>query len=585
MFPTCEEREISEALPHRRPVGRVTWMILALLAIGPSLATAEESIPNNSESESEPGALDDDVSDSPIDSEPASQGSGEGPGEAESLEAAAPPAVLPTADFASSVDVSAIEEPAATLTLDEPDPRLAYLPPEKHRWRNLVELFAYIGIGTAWYWINEERQVADWDYPRWKDKVTFNPDIMIFDNNDFEVNYTWHTFAGGASHLLGRSNGLGIAESFAFGTLASVFWEYVIESRELISVNDLLITNTTGLPTGEFFHRVGQYVNQGQEGLAWDVARWTVGIGHTGHAWYDDKPVPLDLALTPDFRFYYSLESADIARQDGDAARQTGSSMQHTVGFAGRMVALDSYMQPGKHQEWFGAANFSDFGISHSRGEGYATRSNASTLLAGWRHQDLPKRGEGGIGTTLNVATSVGYLYHREEYGVWKDRLAGLHAPGLALEGELVGDHWKLRAEVNASFDLMGINSLSWQQYRVVREDIGKSILQESSYYYGYGASTRARLSLDVSRFTLAASLFAARYDSIEGYDRLKATIENEASGGDDFFDYELSFRGNLYKKTYLQARWGQNYRQGHLDEFFASQKLNRANLELGLNF
>lgn len=548
---------------------RLSWLTgLTLLATVPTLAAAEDANLENSESSAEPGELGD--------------GQTWGANELEASSEGALP-VVQASDFGASQDseFSADQQSEAII---HSEPLISRAKPKPHYLRNLLELSATIGVGTTWYWVNEERQVADWDYPSWKEKLTFDTDIMIFDTNDFEVNYTWHTFAGGSSHLLGRSNGLSIGQSFAFGTLASVFWEYGIEARELISLNDLLMTNTTGLPTGEFFHRVAQYVNQGQEGLGWDAARWTLGVGHTAHAVIDGKPVAQDLALTPDVRWYYSLESADITRQDGDAAEQTASSLQHTVGFDGRMVAFDGYMQPGSRQEWFGAANFTDFGISHSRGQGYATRANASTLLAGWRHQNIPE--DGSLGTTLNVATSVGYSYNREEYGIWQNRLAGLHAPGLAAEGELLGAGWTLRGDLNVSFDLMGINSQSWQQFKDERVDeLGKSILQSTGYYYGYGASTRANASLEVSRFTLGASLFAGRYTSIEGYDREKATLEMEVAGDDDFFDYELSLSGDIYKQAYARARWGQVYRQGNLGTYSAEQSLSRANFELGLHF
>lgn len=493
---------------------------------------------------------------------------------------------LPMLQATSDSESATPKEPETAILVDSSDALLASEPPTPHYWRTALELAATVGGGTIWYWADEERQVADWDYPGWKAKLTFDTDIMIFDNNDFEVNYVWHTAAGGSSHLLGRSNGLGIAASFGLGTAASLFWEYGIESRELLSLNDILITNTTGIPTGEFFHRVAQYVNQGQEGLAWDAARWTFGLGHTAHAALDGKPVAQDLFITPDFRWFYSLESADITRRDGDAAEQSDSSLHHTLGFKGRIVALNDYLSPGRRQDWFGAANFTNFDISITRGEGYATRSNASTLLLGWRHQNIPEDDEDAIGTTLTVGTEIGYKYHREEYGIWRDRLGGLQAPGLGVEAELLTDSWKLRGELHASFDLMGVNSLSWQQFRVERpEEIGKSILQESSYYYAYGASTRLSASLEVSRFALGANLFVGHYISIEGFDRTKATLEMEVAGDDDFLDYEIFLRSEIFRQAYGQFRWGQSYRRGNLGEYHARESLSRANFELGLHF
>lgn len=468
----------------------------------------------------------------------------------------------------------------------------------RHHWRNLIELAAVIAGGTTWYWIEEERQVADWDFPTWEQKLTFDDEIMIFDGNTFQTNYSWHTYAGGSSHLLGRSNGLGMWESFAFGTGASLFWEYGIEAREKISVNDLIMTNSTGLPVGEFFHRIGQYVNQGQTGLGWDIARYSVGLGHTAHARIDGELVAQDLLLTPDFRWYYSLDSLNFTRQDGAAAAESDSAVLHNIGFEGRIVALDNYLQPGQRQQFFGSANFSDFSLRVAQGGGTRAKANAThaegnALIAGWHYEDIPEKGVGGIGKTLNLATSVGYLYRREQVGLWQDRLGGLHVPGPAIEGKVIGDNWKFQGQIRGNYDFVGVNALSWQQYQEQRPgDIGKFILSNSGYYYGFGRSLRVDAELQVSRFELGGKLYWAKYDSIEGFEReldpdhpLGVPDDEQAHGRDTFFDAEAWLRARVYEDAYAQLRLGRYYRKGTLEEFRAEEDMTRINLEVGIGF
>jgi hypothetical protein len=457
---------------------------------------------------------------------------------------------------------------------------------EKHYWRNLFELAAVVAGGTTWYWVNEERQVADWDFPSWEQKLTFADEVLIFDNNFFQVNYAWHTYAGGSSHLLGRSNNLTITESFAFGTLASLFWEYGIEAREKISVNDILMTNTTGIPTGEYFHRVAQYVNQGQKGWAWDVARWTVGLGHTAHARLDKLEVAQDRHLVPTFRWYYSVDSMDFSRQDGsDASTESDSAVMHNIGFDGTMVAYDDYLQTGHRQGWFNQANFSDFSLQFGRGDGSSTRAEANTLLAGWHTETIPEK---GLGSALSLGTSIGYLYHREQTGLWQDKLGGLHAPGLAAEGLLLGEGWQLHGEARANYDLVGVNSLSWQQFRRERpDDIGKQILKSSGYYYGHGPSVRLDAELQVSRFELGGKFYYGSYNSIEGFERNEMNVPDDmqAIGSDSVLDLEVFLRGQVYEDIYTQLRFGRYYREGTLDEFSANEDLTRLNFEIGLAY
>jgi hypothetical protein len=471
--------------------------------------------------------------------------------------------------------------------------------PEKHYLRNLLELSGVIAGGTTWYWVNRDRQVTDWDFPTWEEKLTFDDEIMIFDGNPFQTNYTWHTYAGGASHLLGRSNGLGMWESAAFGTGASLFWEYGIEAREKISVNDILMTNSTGLPTGEFFHRVGQYVNQGQEGFGWDVARWTVGLGHTAHSRLDKHKVAQDLTLTPDFRWYYSVDSLNFSRKDGDAAAEDHDAVMHNIGFAGSIVALDNYLEPGQRSQFFGKANFTDFSLRFAQGDGSSTRAEGNSLIAGWHYEDVPTEGEGGFGKSINLGTSIGYLYHREQIGEWQDRLGGLHIPGPAIEGKVFGNGWKFEGKIRGNYDLVGVNALSWRQFRNERPDeVGKFILKSSGYYYGFGPSLRVDGEFQISRFEIGGMLYVSKYDSIEGFERDLEPFDSngepnefavpddmQAHGRDTFFDGEAYVRARVYDDAYLQFRFGRYLRKGTLNEYKAEEDMTRVNLEVGLGF
>ena len=86
---------------------------------------------------------------------------------------------------------------AYSQLLQRPHPR--YLLPA-------IELFAAMSIGFTWYWIDRERQVADWDFPSIKDRLTF--EAWRFDTNPFPINFAWHAIDGGQYHVVGRSSEL-----------------------------------------------------------------------------------------------------------------------------------------------------------------------------------------------------------------------------------------------------------------------------------------------------------------------------------------------------------------------------------------
>lgn len=495
-----------------------------------------------------------------------------------SAEETTTPAPLTTSDVVASA--------AAT----EQAPPTWYTPSarNKHPWLTTIELGTTILGGLSWYWIDRERQVADWDYPGWESKLLFEEEIFIFDNNPFEVNYSWHTFAGGASHVLGRSNGMGVYESAAFGLGASLVWEYGIESRELISLNDILVTNTTGVAVGEFFHRLGQYAHSpNHEGPAWSALQWTLGLAHGVHAQWD-KNLDEQPNLWPRFRFSYGMSTAGVSRQDGaDAEEQTERHLLHNVAFDGSIVALENYMQPGSRSGFFKQANFTSFQLKLTTGDGSATHAYGDTVLAGWRSEDIPDEGDQDVGLAYNVGTSIGYRYHREGFGAWEDRLGGLHLPGLATDGQVLGEKWQLRWSGRAHLDLMGVNALSSQRWNDAHLDedtgeVGKSILKNQGYYYGWGASTRASVELQVPIVTVGGGAFYGRYYSIEGYDRIRNELAYEVRGNDSFLDLEGWLRAKLMGRLYAEIRFGDHRRDGQLGEFFAEESMQRWSLEVG---
>ena len=461
--------------------------------------------------------------------------------------------------------------------------------PNKHYWLTTLELGITVAGGMTWYWLDRERQVADWDYPAWKDKVLFKRDIFIFDNNPFMVNYSWHTFAGSASQVLGRANGLGIYETAAMGMGASVVWEYGIEARELISLNDLLITNTTGIAAGEFFHRLGQYARHPDHtGIAWEALRWTLGVSHEVHELWD-KDLQEEPTIWPRFRFSYGLSSADVSRQDGaGAAEQNETHLIHSLAFDGSLVAMEHYMEPGRRSGIFTQGNFTSFQLKLSTGDGDSTNAYADTVLVGWRTENIPEEDEDRLGYALNIGTSIGYRYQRETLGVWRDRLGGLHLPGIATEGEVFGKHWRLRWRGRAHLDLTGVNALSWQRWKDAHYDedtkeIGKSILENTGYYYAWGASVTGLVELELPIVTLGSSVFMGNYYSIEGFDRIRNEgLPYEVHASDDFFDGEAWLRANVYHGLYAEGRIGEHRRNGQLGELFADESMRRYTLEVG---
>jgi hypothetical protein len=106
--------------------------------------------------------------------------------------------------------------------------------------------------------IDRNRQVGDWDFPSLKQRLTF--EAWRFDNNPFPINFAWHAYDGSQYHLFARSNDLGLLASMGYGIGTSLAWEFGVEFREKVSINDVIVTTGAGTAIGEAVHWLGRYL-------------------------------------------------------------------------------------------------------------------------------------------------------------------------------------------------------------------------------------------------------------------------------------------------------------------------------------
>lgn len=90
-------------------------------------------------------------------------------------------------------------------------------------------------------------------------RIGFGPDGAAFDTNPMATNTVRHPGMGAIMHVIGRGCGLSAGQSFALGTAGSVLWEYVGEYHEKVSINDLVVTSTTGSIVGEAGYKLAMY--------------------------------------------------------------------------------------------------------------------------------------------------------------------------------------------------------------------------------------------------------------------------------------------------------------------------------------
>jgi hypothetical protein len=400
-----------------------------------------------------------------------------------------------------------------------------------------------LGGGTVWYVI-DDRNVLDWDRPSLRQRLT--GEAWRYDNNGPVINFLLHPLSGAAFYSLARANRLGVAESFAYGVAASTAWEYIIEFKEKISINDMIVTPLGGLAIGAFADKLARYLNDVPPvGALHAAAQWVFGPSIRLHRTMDGEPPPegvardsLGLAAT----FWHAFE---LEYEGGWIGQQGHASWSvHDFGFRGTLASLPGYRRPGSFGRWFYDADVSrlGFGMDWARSDA-GSHLVTDTLLAGYHRQTLRGRAAAPRGVMWTAAAALEYRFrHTRAFG-FDDREGVLGLPGPAFDLYAASKDVRAELSARANAEFAGQTSVAapeWQEdHPGVRT---KAIVQREGYFYGWGGSLAAWGEVAVGPFWTRAHVRSGWYDSQEGLDRAQERLEDDTEFHEIVKEYGVSF-------------------------------------------
>lgn len=423
---------------------------------------------------------------------------------------------------------------------------------------------AGLALGATGYWIWMDRNVADWDNPSPEDR--FKSEAWIFDNNSLAVNFLGHPLTGGLSYSFARANHHSVAGSFAYSFVTSFAWEFLLEFKEKVSVNDTIATPGAGLPIGEFFYKLGLYLDTGDgQSTAVDATRWLLGMGVALDRSLDGRARPR--VIRRDNLGFSRQIWHEFALRYGVSVNETPSEDEYAryrVGLSGRLVTLPGYLQPGSMLRGFHRAEISDFSMSvEASRHGAGLLVGADTIVAGVHLQDMQRTGRDVTGQALSAGSSMGFAFLRSSANRYRgveravaapdppmswhtphsrEQYSGFHLPGLALDAHL-RRRWgglELGGRLQPSFGGLGAPAFyDWAAANL--DEKGKHILHRQGYFYGWGPAMSAKAALALGPLRARFDLSYARYDSQEGYDRHIERITVDVPAEGDFLQYEGS--------------------------------------------
>lgn len=125
-----------------------------------------------------------------------------------------------------------------------------------------LELSLTLGAYGAWYIYDGFTAPSEWKWPATWDgfyRRNLRLEGVRFDANHPRYNSPGHPVAGAFYYGIGRHNGLNAPESLLLSILGSTWWEGMAEMREIISINDMVLTPLGGAPIAEAYHQLGQF--------------------------------------------------------------------------------------------------------------------------------------------------------------------------------------------------------------------------------------------------------------------------------------------------------------------------------------
>ncbi|MCP4213764.1 MAG: DUF3943 domain-containing protein [bacterium] len=462
-----------------------------------------------------------------------------------------------------------------------PKPK-SFLKAQKRWGRTIMEGVGHFIYATASYWVRQDVMKEDWEYQlTWADQKRrfLFLDGPRFDSNTFQFNWT-HSFAGAIYYNYARTNRLNALESFAFSIGASTFWEFVIEFKEVVSINDMIGTPMGSLSIGEPMFQLSRVFRDQSPTFFSKLASFLSNPIMSLNNWLDrKKSIPKIYRGAADLWHDFRLHIGPNA----DKYNTDKSSMLVNLGVETQVVTVPEYGRNGSFSTYMGRTLFTrlDLDVFMDKGGIHQFDIFAKSILFGYYNQDIhEKDGEisgyafilGGA-TAFDLRRKSNAIIVEDEAPVYNtDKLCVLNLLGPSLDITWFRKDLTMRFNADLFFDFGLVHSIAYPQYTALIDVSNtKSTLLNHGYYYALGFTAATQFQLNYGNVEFAGRLKYHYFNSIEGLDRFQKDMADE----DDFplRDKRLDYSVNLGYRipgTDVQLVVGleENYRRGWLGDF-----------------
>ena len=433
-----------------------------------------------------------------------------------------------------------------------------------HHLRSFVEMGSGLVLGTGGYWLFKNKNLVDWDNP--SSRARFDGSAWVMDNNSIIVNFLYHPLTGALTYDLARGNHQSVAGAFGYSFLTSFVWEFAIEFKEKVSINDVLVTPGAGLPIGEFFHKLGLYLDSGHhDSVVMDSVRAVLGSGVALDRALDGRPPPS--VKTRDALGFSALIWHDFELSFGFSEVSTPSLADYAryhVGVSGKLVTLPGYGAAGRGGRAFYGAEVSTFSaaIENSRyGSGLGVA--ADTTLVGYHFQDFTREAGALRGQSFTLGSGLGFDFLRSSANHYADveravslpepklayhapkrreQYSALQLPGISAEFRVLRPWAAVEGAARLQPSFAGLGAAAFYEWSAENlEERSKHILHRQGYFYGWGGALNASLRGRLGSLRAGLDLRYAAYASQDGLDRKPEELTADVHASGNLLEYRAT--------------------------------------------
>lgn len=453
--------------------------------------------------------------------------------------------------------------------------------PSAHYARAALEMLGFLGIGATWYWLDIDRNLADWDSLSLNQR--FGLEAIRLDNNTFAINHLAHPVAGASYYSFSRANGLSVPLAATYTLLTSIAWEYGLEFQERTSYNDFIVTPGSGIAVGEAIHALGTYLNSSCRSSFSNSLGWVLGFPKALHQafdadWPDCMPsAPHSLALS-------QIPSVAVETAIYPSTAHSPLRNSRSIHLQFDLMNFDRQAAFAESNLFFYDGQWTQLNLDLYSGAGATgARFETHAVLAGYH------LGSTGAGGTLDFTAGLGlgYLYEVRDYPNWREQRSEMHLPGGYYKAGFDRGNWGLIVEGRISPDFSSSNSLPWATFRQLpgAEQRGKSVLAKQSYYYGFGWSGFVQARVNVLNIQAGGELEWSELNSLEGQDRVQELLEVDeqlADSRDAITAFlRLTLPGQLSSGTVIELAAKRIRRRSVLEDLRSYRAVNRYSLRV----